>query len=150
MQTWTQRVLLGYIGAEIWLHHPVVGVGWQESMRPHAFDPYLPGARKHFAKKQPPIAFPSPQHMWGVQNGVIQTLADLGIVGLLLLAWIVWQAFRVAGRAPPDRHFDLIAICGWLIVGFAVFTGTGLLAGEPSNAQLWLGLGLLVSLTPDG
>jgi hypothetical protein len=153
VQTWSQRVLLGYVGAEIWLRHPVIGVGWQESMRPHAFEPTLAGARKHFASKQPPIAFPSPQHMWGVQNGVVQVLADLGIVGLLLLAAVVWQAFRLAGRvrgrAPPERLFELLAVCGLLIVGFAVFTGTGLLAGRPDNSQLWLGLGLLVSLTND-
>jgi hypothetical protein len=85
--------------------------------------------------------------MWGVQNGIVQTLADLGVAGLLLLAAIVWQAFRLAGRAPPDRRFDLIAVCGLLIVGFAVFTGTGLLAGRPDDSQLWLGLGLLASLT---
>ena len=154
VQTWSQRVLLGYIGVEIWLHHPIVGVGWQESKRPHAFRPFLPGARKHFAAKQPPIAFPSAQHMWGVQNGVLQTLSDVGALGLLLLAAIVWQAVRLAGRirgrAPPEQLFDLLATCGLLIVAFAVFTGTGLLPGNPSGAQLWLGLGLLVSLTSDG
>ena len=153
VQTWSQRVLLGYIGLEIWLHHPLVGVGWQESKRPHAFRPFLPGARKHFAAKQPPIAFPSAQHMWGVQNGILQTLSDVGLLGLLLLAAIVWQAIRLAGRvrsrAPPEDLFALLAACGLLIVAFAVFTGTGLLPGNPSGAQLWLGLGLLVSLTFD-
>jgi hypothetical protein len=150
VQTWGQRVLLGYIGVEIWLHHPVAGVGWQESMLPHSFEPVLPAARKHFAKKQPPIAFPSPQREYGVQNGIVQTLADLGIVGLLLLVAIVWSVLRlaasVAARGPPELLFELIVALGLLLFGFAVFTGTGLLAGESAIAELWLGVALIVSL----
>lgn len=150
VQTWSQRVLLGYVGVEIWLHHPVAGVGWQESKRPHAFDPYLAGARKHFASKQPPEAFPSPEHMWGVQNGVIQTLAELGVIGLALLAALVVAVLRlvvrVAGRGPPELAWEALVVCGWVVVGLAVFTGTGLIPGVTVDAQLWLGVGLAVGL----
>jgi hypothetical protein len=150
VQTWSQRVLLGYIGLEIWLHHPVVGVGWQESKRPRAFRPYLAGARKHFASRQPPEAFPSPQHMWGVQNGIVQTLSDLGIVGLLLLAALVWAVLRLvvrpALRGPPELAREALVTCGWLVVGLAVFTGTGLIPGVTVDAQLWLGVGIAVAL----
>jgi Lipid A core - O-antigen ligase and related enzymes len=105
----------------------------------------LPAAHRHF-HSQPAYAFPSRDHEWGVQNGVVQTLADLGIVGLLLLAATFAAAFRllvrVLRRGPPDDARESLAVVGWLIVGIAVFTGTGLLPGLAVDAQLWLGLGL--------
>lgn len=157
VQSYAQRVLLGYIGVRIWLDHPIVGAGWQESHEPHAFEPILPDARRHF-RTQPPYAFPSPAHEWGVQNGIVQTLADLGTVGLLLFALAFAAAFRllvrVLRRGPPDEARAALLVTGWLIVGLAVFTGTGLLPGLTVDAQLWLGLGLAAalhhSLTPDG
>jgi hypothetical protein len=149
VQTYAQRILLSYIGVEIWLKHPVVGAGWQESHEPHSFEPVLPAAHRHF-HSQPAYAFPSRDHEWGVQNGVVQTLADLGVVGLLLLAATFAAAFRllvrVLRRGPPDDARESLAVVGWLIVGIAVFTGTGLLPGLAVDAQLWLGVGLAAAL----
>jgi O-antigen ligase len=135
----------------------VIGVGWQESHEPHSFEPVLPAAHRHF-HSQPPYAFPSPAHEWGVQNGIVQTLGDLGIVGLLLLAATFAAAFRLLvrlrRRGPPDLRREALLVVGWLILGIAVFAGTGLLPGVAVDAQLWLGLGLAAalnhSLTPDG
>ncbi len=157
VQTYAQRVLLSYIGVRIWLGHPVLGVGWQESHEPHSFEPILPAARRHF-RSQPPYAFPSRAHEWGVQNGIVQTLADLGVVGLILLALTFAAAFRllvrVLRRGPPDEARAALLVTSWLIVGIAVFAGTGLLPGLAVDAQLWLGLGLAAalhhSLAPDG
>ncbi len=149
VQTYAQRILLSYIGVEIWLKHPIVGAGWQESHQPHSFEPVLPAAHRRF-HSQPAYAFPSRDHEWGVQNGVVQTLADLGVVGLLLLAATFAAAFRllvrVLRRGPPDDARESLAVVGWLIVGIAVFTGTGLLPGLAVDAQLWLGLGLAAAL----
>ena len=149
VQTYAQRILLSYIGIEIWLKHPVVGAGWQESHEPHSFEPVLPAAHRHF-HSQPAYAFPSPAHEWGVQNGIVQTLADLGVVGLLLLAITFGAAFRllvrVARRGPPDDAREALAVVGWLVLGVAVFTGTGLLPGLAVDAQVWLGLGLAAAL----
>jgi O-antigen ligase/polysaccharide polymerase Wzy-like membrane protein len=149
VQTYAQRVLLSYIGIRIWFEHPVLGAGWQESHEPHSFVPVLPSARRRFPN-QPPYAFPSRQHEWGVQNGIVQTLADLGVVGLVLLAATFAAAFRllvrVARRGPPADAREALAVVGWLIVGIAVFTGSGLLPGLTVDAQLWLGLGLAAAL----
>ena len=139
VQTYAHRTLLGYIGVKIWLDHPVVGAGWQESAQPAAFTPHLAAAHRRFPT-EPAEAFPARAHEWGVQNGIIQTLADLGVVGLgLLLAGLV-AAFRLAVRAG-----SLVAPA-WLWVAFAVFTGTGLLAGASVNVLLWLAVGLAVSV----
>jgi hypothetical protein len=152
VESWQQRVLLGYIGVRVWLKHPVVGAGWQESHQPHSFAPLLPAAHRRFSS-QPAQAFPSPQHEWGVQNGVLQTLADLGVIGLLLLAAFFAAAFallvRVATRGSPPLAREALAATGWLVLGLAVFTGTGLLPGNPVDAQIWLGLGLAAALHHD-
>jgi hypothetical protein len=149
VQTYAQRVLLSYIGVEIWLRHPVLGAGWQESHEPHAFEPILPRARRRFSS-QPAYAFPAPEHRWGVQNGVVQTLSDLGVVGLVLLAAAFAAAFRLLVhallRGPPALAREALSVTGWIVVGLAVFTGTGLLPGLAVDAQLWLGLGLAVAV----
>jgi hypothetical protein len=149
IQTYAQRTLLAYIGFQIWIHNPVLGVGWQGSELPHAFDPYLAKARARFPDAAPQ-SFPSPQHEWGVQNGVVQTLSDLGIVGgLLLLATVVATlrlVVRVAARGPPELLWGALVAVGWLLFALAVFTGSGLLPGLPVNGLLWLAIGLAVSL----
>src|SRR5581483_4990377 len=134
IQTYAQRTLLAYIGVEIWIHHPVLGVGWQESELPHGFEPYLARARARFPNAAPQ-SFPSKAHTWGVQNGIVQTLSDLGIVGGLLLLLIVLATLRlfirVAARGPPELVWESVAGTGWLIFALAVFTGSGLLPGLP-------------------
>lgn len=149
IQTYAQRTLLSYIGLQIWIHHPVIGVGWQESALPHSFEPYLGRAHARF-RNAAPQSFPSEAHMWGVQNGIIQTLADLGLVGGLLLGATVFAAFRllvrVAARGPPELLWSAIVATGWLLFALAVFTGSGLLPGIPVDALLWLSVGLAVSL----
>jgi hypothetical protein len=149
IQTYAQRTLLSYIGLKIWIHHPVIGVGWQESALPHSFEPYLASAHARFPNAAPQ-SFPSSTRTWGVQNGIIQTLADLGLVGALLLGATVLAAFRllirVALRGPPDLLWSTIVTTGWLLFALAVFTGSGLLPGLPVDALLWLSIGLAVSL----
>ncbi len=149
IQTYAQRTLLGYIGLQIWIHHPVLGVGWQESELPHAFEPYLAKAHARFHNAAPQ-SFPSRDHTWGIQNGIIQTLADLGVVGALLLAATVLAAarllVRVAARGPPPLCSAALVATGWLLFALAVFTGSGLLPGLPVDALLWVSIGLAVAL----
>ncbi len=150
VETYAHRTLLGYIGLKIWLDHPIVGVGWQESMEPAAFVPHLAAAHRRFPT-EPTLAFPAANHKWGVQNGIIQTAADLGIVGLLLLLATVAAAFLLALRTALDRSAStpepaLVALA-WLWVSFAVFTGTGLLAGAAVDTLLWISIGLAAAVS---
>ncbi len=149
IETYAQRTLLVYIGVEIFVHHPVLGVGWQGSELPHAFDPYLAQAHRRFPRAAPQ-SFPSRAHLWGVQNGIVQTLADLGVVGGVVLAALLLATLRllvrVAARGPPDLLWWSLVGTGLLFFAFAVFTGSGLLPGLPVDALLWLSVGLAVSL----
>jgi hypothetical protein len=149
VQSYSQRTVLAYIGFEIWLRNPVIGAGWQESHNAHSYEPILPRARRRF----PHVAaatFPSHDHPWGVQNGIVQTLADLGAIGFVLAAWTFLAggllAVRAALRGPPALAREGQLLVGWLLVGLLVFTFTGLLPGVAVDALLWLTLGLAVSL----
>ena len=149
IETYAQRTLLVYIGVEIFVHHPLLGVGWQGSELPHAFGPYLAQAHRRFPRAAPQ-SFPSRAHLWGVQNGIVQTLADLGVVGGVVLAALLLATLRllvrVAARGPPDLLWWSLVGTGLLFFAFAVFTGSGLLPGLPVDALLWLSVGLAVSL----
>ena len=151
VETYSHRTLLAYIGVRIWQDDPILGVGWQGSSERYAYAPHLPDARERFPDL-PPQAFPSPQHEWGVHNGYVQALADMGIPGLLALlaplaaglalAW--WTATSDAGGAAGARSFALLGGL-WLLVAVAVTNARGLVAGIPADALLWLALGLVAA-----
>src|SRR5207244_10740133 len=88
IQTYVHHTLLAYIGWRIFLDHPAIGAGWQASGKePSVYGRYLAAARREFPEVSP-LAFPSPQHQYGVQNAFVQALADLGVVGFLLLVGV--------------------------------------------------------------
>jgi hypothetical protein len=141
VQTGSQRALLLWIGWRIFEDHPVLGVGFERSG--NRYQPYLAAAKRRFPN-QPPQAFPSPAHPWGVQNFWMQVLADTGIVGFALAA-----ATFVAGLVLAVRRAWRSSLVGLVAVGFVlVAAGTwnaiGIVAGIPLDAVTWLGFGLAV------
>jgi O-antigen ligase len=146
VQTYGQRSILLYIGLQEFRAHPLVGEGWQQSSEPAAFEPFLPDAHGRFPG-QPPEAFPSEQHRWGVQNAYVQALADLGIVGFVLLVALLLVPVLLALRIVMARHGPsaALALAGGavLFVVAGVWNAIGLVAGIPLDAALWLGIGLV-------
>ena len=138
IQTYSHHALLAYIGYRIWREHPLAGAGWQASTDPETVDPILPTARKKFPDVSP-LAFPTREHEWGVQNAYVQAAADLGLIGLVL--WLAPFALAVLlalrANAPPGAvaAFTILAAMG-------IWGGQGLVAGIPLDAVTWLGLGL--------
>ena len=145
IQTYSQRTVLAYIGARIWVHHPIVGVGWGGSSDPAAFVPELPAAHARFPHVAR-VAFPAPQHAYGVQNLYLQVLADLGVVGFVLLTGLFGAAIVVAGRTalrgPPMSAFGATLGLSWLLLAAGLWTALGLVAGIPLAAATWLAFGL--------
>ena len=138
IQSYRQRALLAYIGGRIFIDHPLLGVGWQGSTDPYAFEPYLHDAHKRF--NQPAEAFPSRQQRWGVQNAYVQSLADLGVLGLVaFLAALLVPAFVAVRRGIGDARV-LGAALPLLVLG--VWNGYGLVAGIPLAALTWLAVGV--------
>ncbi len=138
IQTYSHHTLLAYIGYRIWRDEPVVGAGWQGSTDPDVVDPQLPAAHREFPDVAP-LAFPTREHEWGVQNAYIQAAADLGLIGLVL--WLAPFALALVlalrANAPPGAvaAFSILATMG-------VWGGQGLVAGIPLDAATWLALGL--------
>ena len=111
-------------------------MGFEGSSDPFAFEPYVADAKKHF--DQPAEAFPSRQHRWGVQNAYVQSLADMGILGLpAFLAALLVPAFLAVRRGVGDARV-LGAALPLLVLG--VWNGYGLVAGIPVAALTWLGM----------
>jgi hypothetical protein len=141
IQSYRQRALLAYIGGREFLGHPALGVGWQGSGDPYAFEPYLADARRRFV--QPAAAFPSQAHRWGVQNAYVQSLADLGVLGLpAFLAALLVPAARAWRSGRGDLRAAGIAL-PLLVLG--AWNGYGLVAGIPLAALTWLGTGVAVA-----
>ncbi len=137
VQSYAHRTLLAYIGFRIWLDQPITGVGYQGSSDPWAFRPQLAAAHRRFPD-EPAQAFPSAQNRWGVQNLYLEVLADLGVVGFLLLA-----AFFVATVTVGLRGGASLALLGvgWLLLAAGIWNGIGLVPGLPLGALTWLAAG---------
>jgi len=138
IETYSHHTLLAYIGYRIWRDHPVVGAGWQASTDAETVDPQLPAAHAKFPNVAP-LAFPTREHEWGVQNAYVQTAADLGVIGALL--WLAPFAlallFALRANAPPGAvaTFAVLAALG-------IWIAQGVVAGIPLDALTWLGFGL--------
>ena len=138
IQTYSHHTLLAYIGYRIWREHPIAGAGWQASTEPETVDPQLPAARRKFPDVSP-LAFPTREHPWGVQNAYVQAAADLGLVGLIL--WLAPFALALVlalrANAPPGA----VAVFA-ILAAMGIWGGQGLVAGIPLDAVTWLGFGL--------
>lgn len=137
VQTYSHHTLLAYIGYRIWLRHPVAGAGWQASGEEATFGPVLPAAHRRFPDVAP-LAFPAPGREYGIQNGYIQVLADLGVIGLIL--WLAPFAIALVlalrANAPPG------AVAAFaLLTAMGIWAAQGLVAGLPLDALTWIAFG---------
>ena len=144
--SYSQRTVLAYFGLRIAAHRPLFGVGWQESAYEDAYRPYLAAARRRFPDVAP-LAFPSPQHRWGVQNLYLQAAADMGVVGLAAVVALfvsgLLVGLRWALRAPPPGAALALVPVLWLLMAVGIWNGLGIVAGIPLVAMTWLSLGLV-------
>jgi O-antigen ligase len=143
VQTYAQRSIVGYIALRMWLDHPLAGTGWQGSLEPAGYEPYIAAARRKFPA-QPAQAFPSPATPTNPQNVYLQLLSDLGLTGLLAFlatlagsAWLALGALRTRGVAAETGAVALLL----LLVAAGVGNAIGLVAGIPLDALLWIAVG---------
>jgi O-antigen ligase len=145
VQTYAHRTLLAWIGLHVWRDHPALGAGWEAAGDPDVFTRYLPAAHRHFPT-EPALAFPTRAHPYNVQNVWIEALADLGVVGLVLLvsmfATVIAVGWRAARRlGEPAALLGL----GWTALVVWLWTAQSFVAGIPLDAVTWLGFGLVAT-----
>jgi O-antigen ligase len=141
VQTYAQRTMLVYIGGLIWLDHPIVGVGWHGTDEYENVAPYVDDARRKFPD-QDPQSYPSPADPYGAQTLYVEALADLGVIGfVLLLAWFATGAW-IAWRGPPP-----LALVGltWVLLMTGIWGAEGFTSGVPLDGVTWLGFGFAVA-----
>jgi hypothetical protein len=138
VESYAHRSVLAWIGWQIFLDHPVTGVGWEASGDPSRFMPYVPAARRTFPD-EPDLAFPAPNRRYGVQNLYVQILADLGAIGFLLLASVFVLAAWLAIRARTA--LTTVGLL-WIAVSAGVWAALGIVAGIPLDALTWIAFGL--------
>jgi hypothetical protein len=146
VQTYVQRTMLAYIGWQIFLDNPIAGAGWQASAKePQVYGRYLDAARREFPDA-PALAFPSPEHPYGIQNAYVQALADLGAIGItLFLAAFVASLFlagRTALSAVGEIAWPGALAAAWLLLLIGAWSAVGLVAGVPMDALTWIAFGL--------
>ena len=146
VESYAHRTLLAWIGWQIFLDHPVAGVGWEASGDPARFEPYIPAAKRRFPN-DPPLSFPSPQHRWGVQNFYVQTLADLGLIGFLLVAAMFVSALWLAVRGLGRRATAATLALAWIVAVAGLWIAQGIVAGLAIDALTWLTFGLAAAST---
>ena len=82
-----------------------------------------------------------------MQNLWVQSLADLGVIGFLLIAAVFAAAAWPAGRAAfAGRRIGTIALA-WTALLVWLWTAQGFIAGIPLDALTWLAFGL--AATPE-
>jgi O-antigen ligase len=148
IETYPQHTLLAYIGLRIWLHHPIVGAGFEASNDSATYGRELPAAHTRFPDVAP-RSFPSSTRSYGVQDLYVQVLADLGVVGLVLLGALfvagVWPAFSTALSGPDAAAFPALLGVFWLVLALGFWSAQGMIAGIPLDAFTWLGFGTAVA-----
>src|SRR5205085_11525808 len=118
--------------------HPVVGVGWHGTDEFHNLAPYVDDAKRRWPDVDA-RSFPAPAHPYGVQTLYLEALADLGVIGFLLVAaWLGTAAWHAWRGPPPVATLGLT----WILLVVGLWTAEGFTAGIPLDGVTWLGIGL--------
>jgi hypothetical protein len=148
IETYPQHTVLAYIGLRIWMHHPIVGAGFEASKEFATYGRELPAAHKRFPKVSP-LSFPSSTRTYGIQNLYVQALADLGVIGFALLVALfaagIWLGLEAALRAPPATAFAALLGTFWLVMSLGFWGTQDFVAGIPIDAVTWLAFGAAVT-----
>jgi hypothetical protein len=148
VQTYAQRTLMLYIGYRVWWAHPLLGAGWQSIRETAVYTPFLTAAHRRFPD-QPAEAFPSPRHTWSIDNGYLQTLSDLGLVGLVVFLALLVIALIAGGNvalhgSSPQRELAVVGLL-WVVAVVGLWTGQPNVAGVPRDGLFWLGIGAIIA-----
>jgi O-antigen ligase len=148
-----QRVVVGVAGLELFARHPIVGVGWQRSSAADVIGDE--GVNAELRERLPSVApyFYPDVTPASVHNAYIQTLAELGAVGfVLLLAFLLRTGVAVRRqlkqRRPDDELYPAMitaAALGGLVLLW--WNENPLYGGQFETITFALVLGMLIAIS---
>lgn len=138
--SFTQRLIVGYAAWLIFLDHPLWGVGWQTSWSPAVIgDPNVSVQVRQRLGELPQVLLPE-ENPTSVHNFYLQVLAELGIVGVIILITIVVQlirACRMLLRRPSPETRGVAMQWTVILVMLGTWLNTNPLFGGQMPAYLF-------------
>ena len=119
------------------------------ALRMFAAHPVFGAGVGRFRALSPEYTSPDWRRRGNAHNNFLQVLAELGLVGLALLAGLLGRVLWRTWRAPTLRSDPLLACLAGGVLAYVVtwLAGHPLLVFEAA-APFWLALGLLAGMTP--
>jgi len=134
-----QRLIDPYAGVNVFLQHPLAAVGWAGNSRAVGSPAVASTVRQMFVSANP-LLYLDIQGA-GVHDAYIQLLAELELIGGLLLLWLARNCFQ-ACRALVRAGRPLAPFLGGSLILFAVWWNeTGLFGGQPETFLFGVALG---------
>ena len=145
------RLMLGYAGILIFLDNPLIGVGWQASSAEGVIaSPVLISTLGETFSHLTTSIFSVTARI-SVHNMYIQFLAELGIIGFALFAWVFFRTAKRAGRivrkvpaeSPYKSRLQFYAVA--LLFLFLWWNGNPLYGGQTESILAVTFLALLAN-----
>jgi hypothetical protein len=149
--SWSQRLILAYVGGRIFVDHPLLGTGWYGELPPAEFTRYLPDAHRRF-NDQPLRYFPQPTENFIPQQTFDEVLYELGAVGGIAMFGLLAGLARACARTAARARGPLALLpAAWLAAAIGAMAGEGFFGGAPLAAIFWLvaGVALALAATPE-
>lgn len=140
------RLLYAYLGLSIFLSHPFLGVGWQNSSFQMVGSFFVDDAINVF-DKLPTAYFPLTQ-VTSVHNAYLGLLADIGIVGFILFAIVIYRTFKCLPSDVADKLLLRTIVKALLILILIWINSDYLYPGNTDFRLLWIFIGIAAGLAP--
>ena len=149
----SQRIVVGAAGLELFARHPLVGVGWQRSASPDVIGDEEVNARLRERFPQvSPYFFPDITPL-SVHNAYIQVLAELGLLGGVIVAVLLGALIQAVRRlfkelAPGDESYPvLVAVTALGALVVLWWNENPLYGGQFETISFALAFGMLIALS---
>ncbi|MEA2191410.1 MAG: hypothetical protein QOI73_1531 [Solirubrobacteraceae bacterium] len=151
--TISHRIVVGAAGLELFAQHPLAGAGWQRSASPEGIGDEEINARLRARFPQVAPYFYPDVALASVHNAYIQVLAELGMLGgvlvLVFLVLLVQAARRLLREhgTDDDSHAALVTVIA--VVGLVLlwWNENPLYGGQFEMISFALAFGVLIALS---
>ena len=141
------RLITAYAGIQAFLEHPVTGVGWARSSDAIA-SPTIALVLRNRLPSGNPNLYPDIQ-VTGVHSAYVQVLAELGLIGGLVVVWLVRNSARATMEIARKGHPSAPFILGSLMLFGVGWNETSLFGGQPETFLFALLLGITALVHSD-